>query len=79
MIETLLSNTPVKPQSAFSHAELPSSARVVIVGGGIVGASVAHHLTLLGWKDVVLLEQGQIGGGDDVACRGHGGATAHQQ
>jgi 4-methylaminobutanoate oxidase (formaldehyde-forming) len=63
MIETLLSNTPVKPQSAFSHAELPSSARVVIVGGGIVGASVAHHLTLLGWKDVVLLEQGQIGGG----------------
>ena len=63
MIETLISNTPVKPQSSFSSAELPKSARAVIVGGGIVGASVAHHLTLMGWKDVVLLEQGQVGGG----------------
>ncbi|MGH7315764.1 MAG: FAD-dependent oxidoreductase, partial [Candidatus Rokuibacteriota bacterium] len=36
------------------------SARVVIVGGGIVGASVAYHLTRLGWRDVVLLEQGSL-------------------
>ena len=36
------------------------SARVVIVGGGIVGASVAYHLTQLGWRDVVLLEQGSL-------------------
>jgi 4-methylaminobutanoate oxidase (formaldehyde-forming) len=39
------------------------SARVVIVGGGIVGASVAYHLTQLGWRDVVLLEQGSLSGG----------------
>jgi sarcosine dehydrogenase len=39
------------------------SARVVIVGGGIVGASVAYHLTKLGWRDVVLLEQGSLSGG----------------
>ena len=44
-------------------AELPSRARVVIVGGGIVGTSVAYHLTRLGWSDVVLLEQGRLSGG----------------
>ena len=42
---------------------LPSHARVVVVGGGIVGTSVAYHLTKLGWKDVVLLEQGSLSGG----------------
>ncbi len=63
MIETLVSNTPVKPFSKFAEAPLPLSARAVIVGGGIVGASVAYHLSLMGWKDVVLLEQGQVGGG----------------
>ncbi|NBT31419.1 MAG: FAD-binding oxidoreductase, partial [Rhodobacteraceae bacterium] len=36
---------------------LPSHARVVIIGGGVVGCSVAYHLTKLGWKDVVLLER----------------------
>ena len=37
----------------------PAEAKVVIVGGGVIGTSVAYHLTKLGWKDVVLLEQGQ--------------------
>ena len=37
--------------------ELPTQARVVIIGGGIVGCSVAYHLTKLGWGDVVLLER----------------------
>ena len=39
---------------------LPSHARVVIVGGGIAGASTAYHLTKLGITDVVLLEQGKL-------------------
>ncbi len=39
------------------------NARAVIVGGGIVGTSVAYHLTQLGWRDVVLLEQGSLSGG----------------
>lgn len=30
--------------------DLPTQARVVIIGGGIVGCSVAYHLTKLGWK-----------------------------
>lgn len=40
--------------------ELPDRAQVVIIGGGIVGASVAYHLTELGLTDLVLIEQGQL-------------------
>jgi 4-methylaminobutanoate oxidase (formaldehyde-forming) len=36
---------------------LPSHARVVVIGGGIVGTSVAYHLTKRGWRDVVLCER----------------------
>ena len=39
---------------------LPTHARVVIIGGGVSGCSVAYHLTKLGWKDVVLLERKQL-------------------
>ncbi len=38
----------------------PTQARVVVIGGGIAGCSVAYHLTKLGWRDVVLLEQGRL-------------------
>lgn len=44
-------------------ANLPTSARVVIIGGGVIGCSVAYHLTKLGWKDVVLLERKQLTSG----------------
>ncbi|HEY2578608.1 MAG TPA: FAD-dependent oxidoreductase [Streptosporangiaceae bacterium] len=40
--------------------ELPGRARVVIIGGGVIGTSVAYHLAGLGWPDVLLLEQGQL-------------------
>ncbi|MEL6410921.1 MAG: FAD-dependent oxidoreductase [Pseudomonadota bacterium] len=43
--------------------DLPSKARVVIIGGGVVGCSVAYHLAKLGWKDVVLLERKQLTSG----------------
>jgi glycine cleavage system aminomethyltransferase T/glycine/D-amino acid oxidase-like deaminating enzyme len=42
---------------------LPSRARVVIVGGGIIGTSVAYHLAHMGWKDVVLLERDRLTSG----------------
>lgn len=41
----------------------PSHARVVIIGGGVIGCSVAYHLTKLGWTDVVLLERKQLTSG----------------
>jgi glycine cleavage system aminomethyltransferase T/glycine/D-amino acid oxidase-like deaminating enzyme len=40
--------------------DLPTQARVVIVGGGIAGCSTAYHLTRLGITDVLLLEQGKL-------------------
>ena len=43
--------------------ELPKSARAVIVGGGIIGCSVAYHLARLGWKDVILLERAKLTSG----------------
>jgi 4-methylaminobutanoate oxidase (formaldehyde-forming) len=42
---------------------LPAQARVIIVGGGIVGCSVAYHLTKLGLSDVLVLEQGRLTSG----------------
>lgn len=42
---------------------LPDKARVVIIGGGVIGCSVAYHLTKLGWSDVVLLERKQLTSG----------------
>lgn len=44
----------------MAGTQLPQSAQYVIVGGGIVGCSVAYHLTRMGHTDVVLLEQGQL-------------------
>jgi len=43
--------------------DLPKNARVIIVGGGVIGCSVAYHLTKLGWKDVVLLERKKLTSG----------------
>ena len=50
---TYLSNGP-------RMSELPSSAKIVIVGGGIVGCSVAYHLGKMGLTDVLLLERGKL-------------------
>src|SRR5436190_3519946 len=47
----------------MTSAVLPSRARVVIVGGGIIGTSVAYHLAHMGWKDVVLLERDRLTSG----------------
>ncbi|MEP5731620.1 MAG: FAD-dependent oxidoreductase [Sulfitobacter sp.] len=44
-------------------SSVPAQARVVIIGGGVIGCSVAYHLTKLGWKDVVLLERAQLTSG----------------
>ncbi len=43
--------------------DLPRHARVVVIGGGVVGCSVAYHLAKLGWTDVVVLERKQLTSG----------------
>ena len=50
-------------QKQYSPDFLPSRAQVVIIGGGVIGCSVAYHLTKLGWHDVVLLERSQLTAG----------------
>ena len=42
---------------------LPKSAKVVVIGGGVAGCSVAYHLAKYGWKDTILLERDQLTSG----------------
>src|SRR3954466_8066005 len=50
-------------------SSLPASARAVVVGAGIVGNSLAYHLSRLGWRDLVLLDKGPL--------PNPGGSTGH--
>src|ERR1700694_2617142 len=50
-------------------AGLPAQARVVVIGAGIVGNSMAYHLASQGWKDIVLVDKG--------ALPNPGGSTGH--
>ena len=43
--------------------KIPESAKVIVIGGGVIGCSIAYHLTKFGWKDVVLLERDQLTSG----------------
>src|SRR6059058_3231999 len=47
----------------MSEPNVPKRARVVIVGGGIIGCSVAYHLAHMGCNDVVLLERDRLTSG----------------
>ena len=51
------------PDARYTTGELPSRAQVVVVGGGIVGCSIAYHLARRGITDVLLLEQNTLTGG----------------
>src|SRR3954464_14610209 len=50
-------------------AEVPGSARVVVIGAGIVGNSLVYHLARLGWRDIVQIDKG--------ALPNPGGSTGH--
>ena len=52
------------------NSNLPSSARVVVIGGGIIGCSVAYHLGQLGWTDTVVLERKKLTSGTTFHAAG---------
>ena len=52
-------------------SDLPSHARAVVIGCGIVGNSLAHHLCRLGWRDVLLLDQEP----PPIPCRSTGNSS----
>ncbi|MEM6932553.1 MAG: FAD-dependent oxidoreductase [Pseudomonadota bacterium] len=52
-------------------AEIPSTARVVIIGGGAVGASCLYHLALKGWTDCVLIEKNELTSGSTWHAAGN--------
>ena len=59
--------------------EIPKKTKVVIIGGGVAGCSVAYHLAKFGWKDTVLLERDQLTSGTTwhaAGLVGQLGATA---
>jgi 4-methylaminobutanoate oxidase (formaldehyde-forming) len=47
----------------MSSIAIPPHARVVVIGGGVIGTSVAYHLALMGWNDIVLLERDRLTSG----------------
>jgi glycine cleavage system aminomethyltransferase T/glycine/D-amino acid oxidase-like deaminating enzyme len=64
-----MENSPGSPAGAQRSDALPASAHAVLIGAGIVGNSVAHHLARLGWTDLVLLDKGPL--------PNPGGSTGH--
>ncbi|HXD64272.1 MAG TPA: FAD-dependent oxidoreductase, partial [Solirubrobacteraceae bacterium] len=50
--------------------DVPDRARVVIIGGGVGGASIAYHLTQLGERDVVLVDRNELTSGSTFHSAG---------
>lgn len=79
-LDVKLSTLDVSPNHPISNfmteptnqptTKLPSHARVVIIGGGVGGASIAYHLTLMGWRDIVVLERNEITSGSTFHSAG---------
>ena len=55
---------------ALEPTALPTAARTVVIGGGIVGCSTAYHLAKLGWTDTVLLEKHKLTSGSTFHAAG---------
>ena len=60
----------VMKEAQTGTKQLPTHAKVVIVGGGVVGCSILFHLAKFGWKDVVLLERDELTSGSSWHAAG---------
>ena len=63
----------------MNFKKLPQHSKVVVIGGGVAGCSVAYHLAKFGWKDTILLERDQLTSGTTwhaAGLVGQLGATA---
>ena len=60
----------IQKQESITQKPLPSHAKVVVIGGGIVGCSILFHLAKFGWKDVVLLERDELTSGSSWHAAG---------
>src|SRR5580704_19512987 len=63
LVRTRLTGQNGPPYAAGVKHALPARARVVVIGGGVVGCSTAYHLAKRGWTDVVLLERKRLTSG----------------
>lgn len=60
----------IQKEATLGAKPLPSHAKVVIIGGGVVGCSILFHLAKFGWKDVVLLERNELTSGSSWHAAG---------
>ncbi|CUK17840.1 Aminomethyltransferase [Ruegeria denitrificans] len=60
----------IQKDETASGKPLPSHAKVVVIGGGVVGCSILFHLAKFGWKDVVLLERDELTSGSSWHAAG---------
>jgi dimethylglycine dehydrogenase len=60
----------IQTDQTVTDKSLPSHAKVVVIGGGVVGCSILFHLAKFGWKDVVLLERDELTSGSSWHAAG---------
>ena len=71
MTDTFAQSTLNKQTDDSARAKTPpSSAKVVVIGGGVVGCSILFHLAKFGWKDVILLERDELTSGSSWHAAG---------
>jgi 4-methylaminobutanoate oxidase (formaldehyde-forming) len=68
-LSTGMATTIVSPENVV-QTSFPDRAQVVVIGGGVTGCSVAYHLALAGWRDVVLVEKAQLTSGSTCHAAG---------
>ncbi|PSL16587.1 GcvT family protein [Shimia abyssi] len=60
----------IQKDETSTGKQLPSHAKVVVIGGGVVGCSILFHLAKFGWKDAVLLERDELTSGSSWHAAG---------